>query len=215
MTQKIEEIAFFKMSYGLFVLSSAKDGRNGGCIINTVMQITDKPKQIVIGVNKLNFTQDLIADSKKFNLSVLTTDSRFDVFQRFGFQSGRDVDKFAGFEHNCKKSENGLYYLTLNTNAFFSGDVISASDYGTHMLFAASVSEAVVLSNTASLTYQYYFDNIKPKPQAAAQQAAADSAKKTYICRICNHVEVSDGELPDDYICPVCKHPKADMVLQA
>ena len=152
----------------------------------------------------------MIADSGKFNVSVLTTDSHFDIFQRFGFQSGRDVDKFAGFEDFCKKSENGLYYLTLNTNAFFSGDVISASDYGTHMLFAASVSEAVVLSNTASLTYQYYFDHIKPKTAIKTQA----SGKKIYVCKICGYIEEADGELPDDYICPLCKHPKSDMELQ-
>ena len=216
MAKLVEDIAFFKLTYGLFVLSSginsssASTGKNGGCITNTVMQITDIPKQIVIAVNKLNFTHDLIAESKKFNLSVLTTDSKFDIFQRFGFQSGRDVDKFAGFENFCKKSENGLYYVTLNTNAFLSGDVISISDYGTHSLVAAQVSEAAVLSNAPSLSYQYYFDNIKPKPAPKPQA----TGKKTYVCRICGHVEEAEGELPDDYICPLCKHPKADMVLQ-
>ncbi|MCL2069394.1 MAG: flavin reductase [Treponema sp.] len=210
MENTIEPGAFFKLTYGLFVLTSAKNGKDGGCITNTVIQITDNPKQIAIALNKSNFTHDLISDSKKFNVSVLTTDSKFDIFQRFGFQSGRDTDKFAGFESNCKKSNNGLSYVTLGTNAFFSAEVISATDYGTHTLFVAKITEAAVLSNGTSLSYQYYFDNIKPKP--APKPQATD--KKTYVCRICGHIQEADGELPDDYICPVCKHPKADMELQ-
>ena len=206
----LEDSAFFKLTYGLFILTSAKDNRNGGSINNTVMQITDVPKQIVVAINKLNYTHDLIADSGKFNVSVLTTDSSFDIFKRFGFQSSRDVDKFAGFEGNYKKSENGLCYITLNTNAFFSAEVISSSDYGTHTLFAAKLTEAAVLSSAPSLSYQYYFDNIKPKTAPKPK----DTGKRTYICRICNYVQESDGELPDDYICPLCKHPKSDMVLQ-
>ena len=211
MEQFIQDTAFFKITYGLFVLTSEHKGRHNGCIINTVMQITDIPKQIVIAVNKLNFTHDLVADSKVFNLSALTTDTSLDVIKRFGFQSGRDLDKFEGFHDSIKKSKNGLYHLTLNVNAFFSGEVISAVDYGTHMLFAAKVTEASVLSDAPALSYQYYFDNIKPKSAPAKGKA---TGKRIYVCRICNYVQEADGELPDDYICPLCKHPKADMVLQ-
>ncbi|MDR3012414.1 MAG: flavin reductase [Chitinispirillales bacterium] len=207
---KIEPNAFFKLTYGLFVLTSAQNNKHSGCIINTVMQITDQPKQIVIALNKSNYTHDLIADSKKFNISALTIDSYFDIFKRFGFQSGRDADKFADFEDSCKKSENGLYYITQNTNAFFSAEVVSATDYGTHTLFVALISETAVLSNAPSLTYQYYFDNIKPKPAPKPQS----SDKKTYVCKICGYIQEADGELPNDYICPLCKHPKADMELQ-
>jgi len=214
-SNKVEPNAFFKITYGLFVLTSAKssspDAAHGGCIINTVMQITDQPKQIVIAINKLNHTHDLIMESKKFNITSLTTNSRFDIFERFGFQSGRDVNKFEGFEGSCKKSNNGLYYITDNTNAFISAEVISVTDHGTHTVFAAQVSEAVVLSNEPSLSYQYYFDNIKPKPAAVKPQS---SGKRVYICRICGYIQEWDGELPDDYICPLCKHPKADMELQ-
>jgi flavin reductase (DIM6/NTAB) family NADH-FMN oxidoreductase RutF/flavodoxin len=207
---KIEPGAFFKLTYGLFVLISEKNGKNSGCIINTVMQITDTPKQIAIAVNKSNYTHDLIIESGRFNVSALTTDSSFDIFKRFGFQSGRDVDKFAGFEKSCEKSDNGLYYIASGANAFFSAEVIAATDYGTHTLFVAQVSEAAVLSNTASLSYQYYFDHIKPKPAPKPQA----SGKKSYICKICGYIEESDDDLPDDYICPLCKHPKADMELQ-
>ena len=211
---KVDPQAFFKLTYGLFVLSAAKDPssaeKHSACIINTVMQITDEPKQIVIAVNKANYTHDVIKESGKFNISVLTTSSDFDVFKRFGFQSSRDVDKFAGFEEQYKKSNNGLYYLTRDTNSFFSGDVSSVVDYGTHSLFTASVSESAVLSEGVSLSYQYYFDKIKPKP-APIQPS---SGKNVYVCRICGYIQEYDGELPDDYICPLCKHPKADMELQ-
>ncbi|MDR2579167.1 MAG: flavin reductase [Chitinispirillales bacterium] len=207
---KVDPGAFFKITYGLFVLTSAKNCKGGGCIINTVMQITDTPKRIAVAVNKSNFTHDLIAESGIFNISVLTVDSSFDVFKRFGFQSGRDADKFAGFEDACEKSENGLYYITRNANAFFSAEVIAAADYGTHTLFVAQVSEAAVLSNAASLSYQYYFDHIKPKPASAPRA----EGKKTYACKICGYIEQTDGDLPDDYTCPLCKHPKSDMELQ-
>jgi flavorubredoxin/flavin reductase (DIM6/NTAB) family NADH-FMN oxidoreductase RutF len=207
---KIEPNAFFKITYGLFVLTSLHNGKHSGCIINTVMQITDIPKQIVIGINKSNYTHDLIAESKKFNISALTIDSSFDIIKRFGFQSGRDTDKFADFEDSCKKSENGLYYTTADTNAFFSCEVISAIDCGTHTLFVAQVSQAMVLSKVPSLSYQYYFDHIKPKPELKPQTPG----KKIYVCKICGYIEESDGELPDDYICPLCKHPKSVMELQ-
>ena len=208
---KVEPNAFFKITYGLFVLTAEKDGKHSGCIINTVMQITDQPKQIAIAINKSNFTYDLIAGSKKFNISTLTTDSHFDIFERFGFKSGRDTDKFAGFEDACEKSENGLYYITRGVNSFFSAEVISSADYGTHVLLVAQVSEAVVLSNAPSLSYQYYFDHIKPKPAAKPK---APPGKKTYVCRICGYIEEGYDELPDDYFCPLCKHPREVMELQ-
>jgi len=207
---KIEPSAFFKITYGLFVLSSADDDKDSACIINTVLQVTDTPKRIGIAVNKANFTHDLIVKSGKFNLSTLTTEAQFDVFKRFGFQSGRNVNKFADFEQNCKKSGNNLYYVTQNTNAYFSVKVISTSDFGTHSFFVGEVEESAVLSNAASLSYQYYLDNIKPKPEA---KPAASNGKKSYICKICGYIH-EDGELPDNIVCPICKHGKADFELQ-
>ena len=205
---KIESNAFFKLTYGLFVLTSCKgDGEHNACIINTVMQVTELPQQIVIAVNKTNYTHEMIISSKKFNVSVLTTETPFEVFKRFGFQSGRNVNKFEGFEENCTKSENGLYYVNKYTNALFSAEVVSAIDYETHTLFVARITEAKVLSNDASLTYQYYFDHIKPKPVTKVCEAG----KNTYVCKICGYIEVADGELPDDYICPLCKHSKEYM----
>ena len=200
--KRIEPNAMFKLSYGLFVLTAKDKGaRDNGCIINTVTQITDTPKRISIAVNKANHTHDLIKASGEFNVSVLTTDATFKLFQRFGFQSGRDVDKFDGFS-DVARSENGLCYITQAANAFISGKVVQALDYGTHTVFIADVTEAKVLSNAPSLTYAYYFEHIKPKPAALTEQ-------KGWICKICGYVY--EGEvLPPDFICPLCKHGAED-----
>ena len=198
--KKVEPNAMFKLSYGLFVLT-AKGTRDNGCIINTVTQITDTPKRISIAVNKANHTHDLIMNSGVFNVSVLTTDATFALFQRFGFQSGREVDKFDGFA-DVARSENGLYYVTQASNAFISGKVIQTLDYGTHTVFIADVTEAKVLSNAPSLTYAYYFEHVKPKPAALSEQ-------KGWVCKICGYVYVGD-ELPADFICPLCKHGAED-----
>ena len=198
--KKVEPNAMFKLSYGLFVLT-AKGTRDNGCIINTVTQITDTPKRISIAVNKANHTHDLIMNSGVFNVSVLTTDATFALFQRFGFQSGREVDKFDGFT-DVARSENGLYYVTQASNAFISGKVIQTLDYGTHTVFIADVTEAKVLSNAPSLTYAYYFEHVKPKPAALSEQ-------KGWVCKICGYVYEGD-ELPADFICPLCKHGAED-----
>ncbi len=200
-TSKIEPSAMFKLSYGLFVLT-AKGQKDNGCIINTVMQITDNPKRITIAVNKANFTNKMILDSGCFNVSVLTTDTPFSIFERFGFSSGKDTDKFEGF-NSVARSENGLYYLTEYSNAFISAKVTQSIDCGTHTLFIADVTEAAVLSNAESVTYQYYFDNIKPKPNQTAEK------KKGFVCKICGYIY--EGEtLPADFVCPLCKHPAED-----
>ena len=198
--KKVEPNAMFKLSYGLFVLT-AKDGKDNGCIINTVTQITDTPKRISIAVNKANHTHDQIMKTGVFNVSVLSTEATFPLFERFGFQSGRDADKFAGFDA-VERSENGLYYVTEAANAFISVKVIQTLDYGTHTVFIADVTEARVLSNVPSLTYAYYFDHVKPKPAALAEQ-------KGWVCKICGYVY--EGEvLPPDFICPLCKHGVED-----
>ena len=155
--------ALFKLSYGLFVLS-AKDGeKDNGCIINTVMQVTDSPKQVCIAVNKQNFTCEMIQKTGKFNLSILSEKAQFDLFKQFGFQSGRNADKFDGIK--CERSENGLLYLTEQSNAYLSCSVVSESDLGSHIMFVASVDDAAVLNDDPSVTYDYYHKNIKPAPQ--------------------------------------------------
>lgn len=197
----IDATAMFKLSYGLFVLT-AKDGRkDNGCIINTVMQVTDVKKRIAIAVNKANYTHDMIQKTGVFNVSVLTTEAPFKLFRQFGFQSGRDTDKFAegGAE---ARTANGLRYVPEYSNAVISGRVVETHEYDTHTLFVAEVTEAAVLSNVPSVTYQYYFDHIKPQPQPTTE-------KRGYVCKICGFVYEGE-ELPEDYICPLCKHGADD-----
>ena len=197
----MDPAAFFKLSYGLFVLTAREGEKDNGCIINTAQLLTDTPKRITIAVNKQNLTHDMVLRTGVFNVSVLTEKVPFKVFQHFGFQSGRDTDKFAGWEG--PRSANGLCYLPEYTNALLSGRVISTADYGTHTLFVAEVTEARILSEEPSVTYSYYFQHIKPKPQPQAEQ------KKGFVCKICGYVYEGDT-LPEDFICPLCKHGAAD-----
>lgn len=187
--------ALFKLSYGLFVLSARENGKDNGCIINTAMQLTDTPAQIAVAVNKQNYTHDMVKNTGVFNLSVLSQDAVFWIFQHYGFQSGRDVDKFENLPES--RTENGVRYVQGCTNAVISGKVVSTVDCGTHTLFIAEVTEAKVLSEEPSATYQYYFDHIKPKPQPLE--------KKSWVCKICGYVYEGE-ELPADYECPWCKH---------
>ena len=198
---EVDPTAMFKLSYGLFVLT-AKDGeKDNGCIINTVMQVTDVKKRIAIAVNKANYTHDMIKKTGVFNVSVLTTEAPFKLFKQFGFQSGRDTDKFA--EGGAEvRTANGLRYVPEYVNAVISGKVVEEHEYDTHTLFVAEVTEAAVLSNVPSVTYQYYFDHIKPQPQPTTE-------KTGYVCKICGYIYEGDT-LPEDFICPLCKHGAAD-----
>lgn len=197
----INNTAMFKLSYGLFVLT-ASDGRmSNGCIINTCTQLTQEPLKISICVNKSNYTHELISNSGVFTVSILSEKAPFDIFKRFGFASGRDTNKFYEFT-DCEIGENNLPHITGNfANAFISGKVIEQIDCGTHTLFIADVTEAEVLNNDKSMTYEYYFANVKPKPQP--------EKKRGYVCKICGYVHEGD-ELPADFICPICKHPASD-----
>jgi flavin reductase (DIM6/NTAB) family NADH-FMN oxidoreductase RutF len=195
--------ALFKLSYGLFVLTARQDGKDNGCIINTAMQITDDPKRISVAVNKQNLTHDMIFSTGEFNLSVLSEDAVFWIFQHYGFQSGRDTDKFANIPET--RTDNGVRYVDGCTNAVISGKVISTVDCGTHTLFIADVSDAKVLSDVPSMTYQYYFDHVKPKPEPAK--------KASWVCKICGYVYEGDP-LPEDFICPWCKHGAEDFEKQ-
>ncbi len=194
--------AMFKIGYGLYVLTANENGFDNGCIINTVSQVTSTPNRITVAVNKANKTHDMIAATGKFNVSVLTTSASFDIFKAFGFRSGNEVNKFEGYEY-AKRSENGLYYVTDSTNAYISAQVISATDLGTHTLFLADVIDCEVLSEVPSASYDYYHKHIKPKPEAKK------SAKVYYRCKICGYIYEGDT-LPDDFICPLCKHPASD-----
>ncbi len=200
----MDKKTMYKLTYGLFVLTSAVDGKDSGCIINTAGQVTSEPNRISIAVNKANFTHDLVKESGKFNVSILSEDASFDIFKHFGFQSGRDVDKFAGYA-DCKRSANGLYYVTAGINGYISATVEQSIDLGSHTLFIAAVDDMEVLSDTSSTTYSYYQSNIKPQPE----KKAVSGGKTVWRCTICGY-EYEGEELPADFICPLCKHPASD-----
>ena len=195
----MDKNALFKLSYGLFVLTAKQDGKDNGCIINTVQQVTSDPMRISVTVNKANLTHDMVLSTGEFNVSVLTEDAVFWIFQHYGFQSGRDVDKFANLPE--ARTANGIRFVEGCTNAVLSGKVIQTVDCGTHTLFIADVTEAKVLDSAPSVTYQYYFDHIKPKPEPAQQGK--------WVCKICGYVYEGDA-LPPDFICPWCKHGVED-----
>ena len=197
----IEKEAMYKISYGLFMLTTTDGEKQNGCIVNTVSMITDEPKRIVVFVNKANYSEELLRKTGIFNVSILSKSAPFEIFKRFGFQSGRDVDKFDGGRYAT--SANGLYYLPEYANAFISAKVVDFYDYGTHTLFVAEVTEAKTLSSEASVTYEYYQSDIKPKPEAVKKEEG-----EKWVCRICGYTH--EGELPDDFICPWCKHPADD-----
>lgn len=192
--------AMFNLSYGLFILT-AKDGeKDNGCIVNTVGQVTSQPNRISLTVNKANYTHDMILKTKEFNVSVLAENSKFETYRHWGFQSGRNTDKLESI--SFKRSANGLVYIADETNAFLSAKVVSTLDLGTHTLFIADVTDGEVLSQVPSATYSFYQNNIKPKP-------ASTEKRKGFICTVCRYIY--EGEtLPDDFICPVCKHPASD-----
>ena len=191
-----------KISYGLYVLTAQEGGKDNGCIVNTVQQVTVDPCAVSVAVNKLNYTHDMILRTGRFNVSMLSTACDFDVFKHFGFQSGKDVDKFADYP-DAAASENGLKYITKGTNAYFSADVIQTVDLGTHTMFIAKVTEAEILSEEDSLTYAYYHKHVKPQPKAEPVE------KKGYRCKVCGYVYEGE-ELPADFICPWCKHGVED-----
>lgn len=195
----------YKLTYGLFVLTAKQKEKDNGCIINTAIQAASEPNQISIAVNKANLTHDMIMETGVFNVSVISEAASFDLFKRFGFQSGRDADKFAGFT-GMTRGANGVYYVTEGTNAYFSVEVEKTIDLGSHTMFIGTITDMNVLSEDNSVTYGYYQENIKPKPEAVGKTA---DGQTVWRCRICGYEYVGE-ELPDDFICPLCKHPASD-----
>lgn len=194
--------ALSKLSYGLFVLSSRLNGKNNACIINTAVQLTQDPETLSICVNKSNFTHDMILQNGVFTLSVVSQKANFELFERFGFSSGSDKDKFANFT-DYSYAKNGIPYITFGTNAYISVNVIKTVDMGTHTLFIGDVTESCVTDNALSATYEYYQNNIKPQPQQN------ENGKIVWRCTVCGY-EYEGDELPADFICPWCKHPASD-----
>ena len=200
---EVENAAFNKFSYGCEVLTTRVDGRDYGCIINTAGQITSSdPKKITISCIKANHTCDMVGKAGVFNLSILSEDAPYDLFKLFGFQSGRDVDKFASWPDELR-TKNGLRYIGQHVNAVLSARVIDARDCGTQMLYIAEVVEAHVLSDKPSCTYGYYHAHIKPKKAPAAPEAEG------WVCKVCGYFH-EGAELPADFVCPLCKHGPED-----
>ena len=199
----------FNIQYGLFVLSSKSDDKDNACIINTVTQVTAAPvaskDRISIAVNKKNFTHDLIAQSKVFTVSIISESATFELFKHFGFQSGRNVDKFADFD-KVQRTANGTLAITEGTNSYISANVIQQVELDTHSIFIAEVVDMEKFNDIPSTTYNYYQKFIKPKPAPVAKTA---DGKSVWRCRICGYEYVGD-ELPDDFVCPLCKHPASD-----
>ena len=195
--------AMYSLSYGLFVLTSRVGDKDNGCIINTAGQVTSEPNRISIAVNKANLTHDMVKESGKFNISILSEKASFDIFKHFGFQTGKNVDKFEGYTA-CKRSENGLYYITEGTNAYISATVEQTVDLGTHTLFIAAVDDMDVLASDPSASYAYYQSNIKPKPEKKESEG-----KTVWRCTVCGYVYEGE-DLPADFVCPLCKHPASD-----
>ncbi|MBR4514927.1 MAG: flavin reductase [Lachnospiraceae bacterium] len=200
--------AMYKLSYGLFVCTAVDGEKKNGCIINTAIQVASEPNLISVAVNKANLTRDMIHNTGRCNVSVISREADFALFKHFGFQSGRDVDKFgADFaQSSYAMAENGIPYITTGTNAYFSLKVKQEVDLGSHTLFICEVEFMTVLSEEASCTYEYYQSDIKPKPEKVG---TTPDGQTVWRCKICGYEYVGE-ELPDDFICPICKHPKAD-----
>lgn len=199
--KKVDPTALFRIGYGLYVVTSNDGKKDNGLIVNTVIQLTDQPNRVAVNINKENYSHHVIKQTGVMNVNCLSVEAPFQVFENFGFQSGRQADKFAGWE--TPRSENGLVILPKYINAFMSLKVEQYVDLGTHGMFICSVTEARVINKKDTMTYTYYQENVKPKPQT--------EGKKGFVCTVCGYIYEGDV-LPDDFICPLCKHGVADFV---
>lgn len=196
---KNDMTALFKIGYGLYVVTSNDGTKDNGLIVNTVSQVTDNPNRVAVCINKANYSHHIIKQTGIMNVNCLSTEAPFSVFQNFGFQSGRTADKFADIEP--LRSDNGLVFLPRYINAFMSLKVEQYVDFDTHGMFICTVTEARVISDVDTMTYNYYQSNVKPKPET--------EGKKGFVCKVCGYIYEGDV-LPDDFICPLCKHGAAD-----
>lgn len=196
MSNRINQSAMFRLQYGLYCLTARDGAKDNGCIINTAIQVTSDPQMVAVTVSKQNYTCDIIKKTGEMNINCLSKDTPFEVFKRYGFQSGRAADKFTDI--SFERSANGLAILPEYANAYISVSVKQEVDLGSHILFIGCVTEAEVLSDSETITYGHYQSRIKPKPE-----------KKGFVCKICGYVYSGDV-LPEDYICPICKHGAVD-----
>ncbi len=191
--------ALFNIGYGMYVVTSNDGKKDNGLIVNTITQVTNTPNKVAVTINKENYSHHVINQTKILNVNCLSIDAPFKVFEVFGFQSGRNINKF----ENCEplRSDNGLVFLPKHINSFMSLKVEQYVDLGTHGMFICSITEARVINNLETMTYSYYLNNVKPKPEV--------KGKKAYVCKICGYVYEGE-ELPEDYVCPLCKHGVSD-----
>ncbi len=194
MSDKINPTALFNIGYGLYIVTAREGEKDNGCIVNAVTQLTDKKLRVAVTINKQNLTHDMVKNTGVMNVNCLTEETVFEIFQYFGFQSGKDVEKFVS--PNLHRSENGLVIQPNYSNSFFSLKVEQEVDLDSHTLFICEVTEAKVLSDKPTMTYTYYHKNVKPKPEKKS---------KGFVCTVCGYVYEGD-ELPSDFICPLCKH---------
>jgi flavin reductase (DIM6/NTAB) family NADH-FMN oxidoreductase RutF len=197
--KKIDPSALFKIGYGLYVITSNDGKKDNGFIGNTVAQVSNDPSRIIVGVNKANYSCETINKTGVLNVCTLNEQAPFQIFQHFGFQSGRDVGKFADFEH-YDKSGNGLPYLNKYANGYMSLKVFDTVDTGSHLMFFCDITESAVLNDVDTMTYTYYQKNVKPRPQEEV---------KGWVCDVCGYVYEGE-DLPEDFICPLCKHGASD-----
>lgn len=198
----IDSKALYALGYGLYVLTTFDGEKHNGMIVNTVMQLTSTPCRVAVCINKENYSCGTVSKTGKMNVCCLTTETPFSVFQNFGFQSGKDVNKFADLSPSF--SENGLAIVPEYTGAFLSLSVEEEKDMGSHILFLCSVTESRVLLEKEYMTYAFYHKNVKPKPEA--------KKKKAYVCKICGY-QYEGETLPEDFVCPWCKHGAEDFEL--
>ena len=197
--------AMHAITYGLFVLTAKQENRHNGCIINTAMQVTTEPNRISITVNKANHTHDMLMETDDFTVSVISEDADFDLFKHFGFQSGKDTDKFSGFD-DVREAKNGTLVVTKGTNAYISGKISDRIDLGSHTMFIADVVDGEILSDEKSASYEFYQKNIKPVRNA---KEGEKDGKTVWVCTVCGY-EYEGEEIPSDFVCPWCKHPASD-----
>ena len=199
LANKNDLTALFNIGYGLYVVTCNDGKKDNGLIVNTVTQVTNTPNKVAVTINKENYSHHIINQTGIMNVNCLSVDAPFKVFEKFGFVSGRNVDKFEDCTPN--RSDNGLIFLPKHINSFMSLKVEQYVDLGTHGMFICSITESRVINNLETMTYTYYQNNVKPKPET--------EGKKGYVCKVCGFVYEGD-ELPEDYICPLCKHGIVD-----
>lgn len=204
-TVKPDTQALFKLVYGMQVLCARQDDKDNGCIVNTAMQVTDTPHRLSVTVNKKSLTQSMILETGRFTVSNLSERATFELFERFGFKSGRDADKFEGFS-GWERDKAGLPYLTDGTNAFFSCEVEQTIDLDTHTLFIAKITDMAVLDHAASMSYGFYQEHLRPKTHQPSP-----GEKTVWRCVVCGWEYIGD-ELPEDIICPLCEHGASDFI---